>query len=112
MVIALDNLYVVYDQDDDDSSKPHLQPPSCILAGMNAKIDIFGNHGLSSSRYDLFPNGTTAANFTCGRPGEQEQKLVLNWQPDSEVVFFFRQQNVSLDLINGFWKKSAPYFTI
>ena len=65
---------------------------------MKAKIDIFGSRQLflPSSSYDLFPNETRAENYTCGDLGEPEQKLILNWQPDSEIVFFFRQQNVSL----------------
>ena len=35
---------MVYDSEVDDSqSSPHKVPPSCILASMKAKIDIFGS---------------------------------------------------------------------
>lgn len=101
--MVLLGLWVVYDVDDDNSQEttPHQQPPSCILAGMKAKIDIFGKHQLPSSEYDLFPspNETTATNYTCGSIGELEQKLILNWQPSSEIVFFFRQSNVGISAL-------------
>ena len=86
-------LWVVYDFDDDNST-PHQQPPSCILAGMKAKIAVHGESHLPSLAYDLFPSSTTATNYTCGSI-EPEQKLILNWQPDSEAVFYFRQNNDS-----------------
>ena len=49
---------------------------------------------------DLFQtNETRAENLTCGSVGEDsgdpEQKLILKWHPDSEMVFFFRKKNVS-----------------
>ena len=62
---------------------------------MKAKIDIFGSI-LPSTSYNLFPNGTQVENYTCGGLGDQpdpEQKLVLNWHQDSELVLFFRQEN-------------------
>ena len=47
---------------------------------------------------DLFQtNETRAENLTCGSVGEDsgdpEQKLILKWHPDSEMVFFFRKKN-------------------
>ena len=53
-----------------------------------------------SSLLDLFQtNETRAENLTCGSVGEDsgdpEQKLILKWHPDSEMVFFFRKKNVS-----------------
>ena len=54
------DFWMVYDTEDDESkTSTHRQPPSCILAEMKAKIDIFGSH-LPSSSYDLFPNETQA----------------------------------------------------
>jgi len=97
------DLWMVYDSEVDDSqSSPHKVPPSCILASMKAKIDIFGSkYGkslLPSTSYDLFQtNETRAENLTCGSVGEDsgdpEQKLILKWHPDSEMVFFFRKKN-------------------
>ena len=47
---------MVYDTEDDESkTSTHRQPPSCILAEMRAKINIFCSH-LPLSSYDLFPN--------------------------------------------------------
>jgi len=89
-------IWVVYDTEVEDSkSSTHGQPPSCILAEMKAKIGIFDSL-LPSTSYDLFPNGTHAENYTCVGIGDQpEQKLILNWHPDSELVLFFRQENDS-----------------
>jgi len=92
------DFWMVYDTEDDESkTSTHRQPPSCILAEMKAKIDIFGSH-LPSSSYDLFPNETQADNYTCatGIGNDQpEQKLILNWHPDSWIIFHFRQENGS-----------------
>jgi len=91
------DFWTVYDTEEDDSkTSTHRQPPSCILAEMKAKIDIFDSY-LPSPSYDLFPNETWAENSTCGGIGgdQPEQKLILNWHPDSEIVFFFRQENGS-----------------
>ena len=59
---------------------------------------------------DLFQtNETRAENLTCGSVGEDsgdpEQKLILKWHPDSEMVFFFRKKNVSLVV----WKSYNYY---
>merc|ERR1712168_228916 len=90
------DLWVVYDTEVEESkTSTRRQPPSCILAGMKAKIDIFGSH-LPSSSYELFPKETQAENLTCEIGSDQpEQKLILNWHPDSVVAFFFRQENGS-----------------
>ena len=49
--------WVVYDSEVDDSTLSNHLQPSCILAEMKAKIDIFGSI-LPSTSYNLFPNGT------------------------------------------------------
>ena len=78
---------------------------------MKAKINIAGDFGNfertllpGASTFDLFESlledesdgfeMTTAENNTCGGPEDPGQKLILNWQPDSEIVLFFKQQNV------------------
>ena len=53
---------------------------------------------MTSLLLDLFQtNETRAENLTCGSVGEDsgdpEQKLILKWHPDSEMVFFFRKKN-------------------
>ena len=63
-----------------------------------------------SSLLDLFQtNETRAENLTCGSVGEDsgdpEQKLILKWHPDSEMVFFFRKKNVS----SAVWKSYNYY---
>lgn len=94
------DIWMVYDNEVDDSkSTPHRQPPSCILASMKAKIDIFGSRQLllPSSSYDLFQtNETRAENYTCDGTsdnGDPEQKLILKWHPDSELIFFFKKKD-------------------
>jgi len=91
------DFWMVYDIEvDEPKTSTRRQPPSCILAEMKANIDIFGSN-LPSFSYDLFPNETQAENYTCGEvtSDQPEQKLIINWQPDSEMVFFFRQENGS-----------------
>ena len=63
-----------------------------------------------SSLLDLFQtNETRAENLTCGSVGEDsgdpEQKLILKWHPDSEMVFFFRKKNVSSFIFLSFLVK-------
>jgi len=85
--------WVVYDNEEFDSKSSNHRLPSCILAEMKGKIETFGSI-LPLKSYDLFPNGTEAENYTCGGIDDQpEQKLVLNWQQDSELVMFFRQKD-------------------
>jgi len=115
------DFWVVYDNEEDDSkTSTHRQPPSCILAEMKAKIDIFDSY-LPSPSYDLFPNETWAENSTCGGIGgdQPEQKLVLNWNPDSVIVFFFRQENgsnllhhVSLRMLIPLDEKNESYYDL
>ena len=77
----------------DDREKDRGEP-TCILARMEARIHIIGMPAVFKEQmaFEILSNETTASNYTCDA-GDKEQ-LILDWYPDSEMIFDFRRGNV------------------